>query len=387
VRLLAIAILSFACAEPTPAREEAPAITPSVRGDPARGRELLATFECNRCHDGTGLEDAPRDRQCVGCHRAILDGSFDAPADRLAEWREALHSLDVAPSLARLPLRVDWIEQFLLRPSDVRPGLEATMPRLPISEQQAADLAAALGRAPEQGRANPADIERGTALLRSEGCTACHAFGDLAAAPAPSSDAIRLAPDLRFTRDRMDRSAITEWLRDPGRMRPGTLMPRPNLSEGEIETLADLIASATIAPPVPPRVPARLPILARAVRYEEVAERVLRQSCWHCHADPDFARGDGGAGNTGGFGYPGRRVDLHDYAGVSSGYLTTEGERRSLFALDGATPHLITTLMARHHEVAGEPVEGVTGMPLGLPPLPLEDIQLVETWIAQGRPL
>jgi hypothetical protein len=25
-------------------------------------------------------------------------------------------------------------------------------------------------------------------------------------------------------------------------------------------------------------------------------------------------------------------------------------------------------------------------MPLGLPPLPLEDIQLVESWIAQGRP-
>jgi len=25
-------------------------------------------------------------------------------------------------------------------------------------------------------------------------------------------------------------------------------------------------------------------------------------------------------------------------------------------------------------------------MPLGLPPVPLETIQLVDTWIAQGRP-
>ena len=42
--------------------------------------------------------------------------------------------------------------------------------------------------------------------------------------------------------------------------------------------------------------------------------------------------------------------------------------------------------MARHREVEGEPIDGVTGMPLGLPPVPLEDIQLVESWIAQGRP-
>jgi hypothetical protein len=28
----------------------------------------------------------------------------------------------------------------------------------------------------------------------------------------------------------------------------------------------------------------------------------------------------------------------------------------------------------------------VTGMPLGLPPWPVEDIQLLVTWIARGRP-
>jgi hypothetical protein len=30
-------------------------------------------------------------------------------------------------------------------------------------------------------------------------------------------------------------------------------------------------------------------------------------------------------------------------------------------------------------------VEGVTGMPLGLPPLPPQDIALIEAWIDQGR--
>ena len=49
------------------------------------------------------------------------------------------------------------------------------------------------------------------------------------------------------------------------------------------------------------------------------------------------------------------------------------------------TPRLVAALMARHAEVAGEPNPEVRGMPLGLPPLPIEDIQLVVTWIEQGR--
>lgn len=42
-------------------------------------------------------------------------------------------------------------------------------------------------------------------------------------------------------------------------------------------------------------------------------------------------------------------------------------------------------LLARHDEVGGENGP-VRGMPLGYDPLSLEEIQLVESWIAQGRP-
>jgi hypothetical protein len=49
-------------------------------------------------------------------------------------------------------------------------------------------------------------------------------------------------------------------------------------------------------------------------------------------------------------------------------------------------PWLVAAMYARHVEVAGGKVEGVRGMPLGLPPMTLEEIQLVETWISQGRP-
>jgi hypothetical protein len=46
----------------------------------------------------------------------------------------------------------------------------------------------------------------------------------------------------------------------------------------------------------------------------------------------------------------------------------------------------VRALLARHAEERGAATGEVRGMPLGYPALSLEDIQLVETWIAQGRP-
>jgi hypothetical protein len=72
---------------------------------------------------------------------------------------------------------------------------------------------------------------------------------------------------------------------------------------------------------------------------------------------------------------------------MSSGALDDDGKRRSIFrSLDDGTPALVAHLDARRVEEAGGVVEGVRGMPLGLPALDREEIQLVESWIAQGRP-
>jgi hypothetical protein len=118
-----------------------------------------------------------------------------------------------------------------------------------------------------------------------------------------------------------------------------------------------------------------------------VSTRVFRQICWHCHGAPAFARGDGGPGNTGGFGFAPRGLDLSDYTGVTSGSRGPDGRRRSVLAtMPDGTPRLIAHLLARRVEERGGEVPGIRGMPLGLPALSLEDIQLVETWIVQGRP-
>jgi hypothetical protein len=164
-------------------------------------------------------------------------------------------------------------------------------------------------------------------------------------------------------------------------------MPALGLSADDASALAAFIVTTPLAARPSPDVPVRLPVVARAVKWDEMEARVFRDTCWHCHSEPDFARGDGGPGNSGGFGFAGRGLDVSSYASISAGSLDDTGERRSVFApLPDGTPRLIAHLLARHVEVAGGSVPGVRGMPLGLPPVPLETIQLVDTWIANGRP-
>jgi hypothetical protein len=170
--------------------------------------------------------------------------------------------------------------------------------------------------------------------------------------------------------------AHTDGLRGPQRQ------PRDRVSdEGE--------RRGQLAPPKEARVPARLPLLARPVPFAEVKARVFRKTCWHCHSDPDYAIGDGGPGNTGGFGFAPRGMNLAEYEGIASGALDENGERRSVFekAPDGEA-RIVSALLARQREEAGQPTSATAlrGMPLGLPALSPEDVQLVESWVAQGRP-
>ena len=180
---------------------------------------------------------------------------------------------------------------------------------------------------------------------------------------------------------------LIAWLADPSALKPDTLMPNLALIEDE---RADLAAFILEAPLVPPSLPefVRLPVLERPVSFAEVDSRVFSVTCRHCHSNGEVAFGDGGPGYDGGFGFGPRRIDLSSHRGVASGMLDRKGERRSLFspAKDGV-PLLLAALLVRHREERGELDRDLRGMPLGLPALSAEQIQLVESWIAQGRPL
>jgi len=371
-------------------------------GNRQNGKTLVAKFECNRCHEGTGLDKPTLDKDCVRCHQEIHAGSYQASASTLAKWQKTIVHFRDTPSLANIGgrLRRGFVERYLLDPHDMRPHLDSSMPRLAISPEEARDIATYLTAdatpAPPVSLEN-ASVKAGGEIFAAKGCRQCHEYtgAPRAELPAGTPDmegkgervGHALAPDLRYARERLGEAELVRWLRDPQAINPNTAMPKPALSEDELLPLAAYLLRAELAPKIAKITPMRLPVLERRVTYEEVSRRVFRNTCWHCHAEPDYAIGDGGPGNTGGFGFKPRGLNLAEYAGIQAGYVDDKGERRSIFSpMPDGTPRLVYALLARHQEEAGKNGPEIRGMPLGLPSLSVEDIQLVETWIAQGRP-
>ncbi|HEY0462801.1 MAG TPA: c-type cytochrome [Polyangiaceae bacterium] len=372
----------------------------STHADAARGRELVEHFECNRCHEGTGLASAPLAKNCFSCHEQIMSGKFPVSASALARFRPHVVSARAAPSLTALGARFEerWIIDYLLAPRDLRPALTPSMPRLPIAPAQAAAIAAYLtaDRAPAAAPSAALGSERrGRELMDQKGCTTCHAFSGVppftpsGASPEGSDAALAaaLAPDLRFTRERFRREQLVPFLLNPRALKPDTRMPNFGFSQDEAaDIVAYLLGAALALEPVAPFV--RLPLLTRHVSFEEANRQVFSRTCHHCHTDAESAGGDGGPGNTGGFGFAPRGVSFSSHASILAGYVDAQGERRSLFEpLADGTPRLVAALLARHDELRSTVRDSVRGMPLGLPPLSAEDIQLVESWVAQGKPL
>lgn len=379
-------------------------------GNAERGKALTTQYECRRCHDGTGLEPEPLTRSCTQCHAKVLLGGFDHKPDA-PRWKQHVGHIAVVPSLeaAGRRLRYDWLVRYLVEPHDLRPALTQSMPRLALERDQARDIAAylqSLGQ-PTPAISSPlegANTANGRKILDEQACGACHRMSGVEAlhtgtplgpeAPAfyaqtaeEKRTAVTLAPDLRYVRERMTASQLVEWLRNPAEVKRGTPMPQPNLDPAAIRDVAAYLLTAPLGPRSTPAIPEPLPNLERRVTYEEVAQQVLGITCRHCHGDPDVALGDGGPGNSGGFGFKRRGINLTSYEHAQGGYLDDAGRRHSLFEpMPDGTPRLVAALWARHREVAGRPDPGVRGMPLGLPPLPPEQIQLVATWVAQGRP-
>jgi mono/diheme cytochrome c family protein len=375
-----------------------PHIPDTPPGDARHGRELAVRFECSRCHEVASVAPAPTNKHCINCHQDLASGKLGAGNAEAAKWREHTAHLRVVPTLADAGkrLRRGWIESFLLEPHDLRPSLTMAMPRLAITKEEARDIATFLAPddAPDKTDALAgASLERGRALAEKNGCASCHAFTGVPVFPdaraanvKETNEIFALAPDLRFARERLRPERLVAWLLDPKSLLPDARMPKFALTPEQARDVAAYVLTAPLSP-LSRTVPARLPVLDRKVTHSEVEERVLGLLCVHCHSEPKTSIGDGGPGNGGGFGFKPRRFDVGTYRGISAGYLDAHGERQSVFAPDpGGVPHLVAALMARYEEEAGKPNPNVRGMPLGLPPLPLEDIQLVETWIAQGRP-
>ncbi|MBS2015249.1 MAG: c-type cytochrome [Deltaproteobacteria bacterium] len=371
------------------------------------GKELVLQYQCNRCHDGTGHAAAPQNKHCVHCHKDIMEDRFQASSASITRWKPRVKELADAPSLEAIGKRMNrrWVEDYLLQPSDLRPHLRQFMPRLAITPKDAKDIAAYLvpedqplyeAMSAKVKELEGADLGNGRKVLDSKGCGGCHTMTGVAPlqnSPPPAMDpkeferAHKLAPDLRVTRKRMSVPRLFAWLKDPKGVKSDSAMPKIAMTDAEVRDVAAYLLTAEITdPPKKPSV-ARLPVLTRKVTYKEVDEKVFHRTCWHCHSEPDYAIGDGGPGNSGGLGFKPRGLNLSGYEGIAAGFVDDANERQSVFAKDAeGIPRLVKAMLARYDEENGAATGPVRGMPLGYEPIALEDIQLVETWISQGRP-
>lgn len=362
-------------------------------------RDAVEHFQCNRCHGVPGLEPASArlSENCVTCHQAITAGRLDLwyRAEDVQRWKTHLTHLVRTPDLGSLGQRVkrSWLIPWLQAPHVVRPLYGATMPRMKVGPRDAELIADFFGVTEEEaGEPARGDAAAGRALYEKSACATCHYRGDAPLASlrfgapefhAPS--ARRRAPDLRHVRERMSLAQLRRWLGDPRSLLPDTEMPTFAFSSKEVEDLAAFLREPPPELPATPRPPYRPRLLEREVHYPEVAQKLSRHLCFHCHSDMRRP-GDQGPGNTGGFGYDGVSLDLATRAGILRG-IQRDGRFRGLpDRLEDGTPRLVASLIARQGELEGHAHPEVLGMPLGLPPIPDEEVDLIATWIEQGAP-
>ncbi len=390
---------------------------------PPTAAAVLAKYECHRCHEVEGLAPPAAPQHCAGCHVDLASAAGDparlkaghaeyGPVFERFVQRTATLYVDVPPLVRLERFRASWLRAYLENPYDLRPHLAESMPRLRLAEADLAALTRGLAKDVPHPPATAAALTRGEALFGEKGCGACHLLGNraLPGQPAalrtfsrpPAQRVLAQAIDLRHARDRLNRQVIVKTLLDPRSVNPRAQMPRLGLTKPEAEALADFVLGADPQPAAPPAPPASAAARDGGVTYEEVEARVFKRVCWHCHSNADFADGEGGPGNTGGFGFPPLGLSFATYEEVMNGALGPDGEYRSIFR-PGASgqPVLLEVLKKRHLENARDFVkpgedpratllapkdDSVRGMPLGLPAMAAEDIALVEAWLRAGRP-
>lgn len=360
----------------------------------AAGKAAIAKYECNRCHQIEDIKPPVMAKDCVGCHQAIIDGTYEAPSHKLDEWRSNIKSLLDAPTLtATHRFKHTWMVKFLQNPHDLRPRLQADMPIMPMTRSDADDIAGYLThKGNSVGVFQKERVEEGKALTNQKGCWSCHSMQGVAglnASPIPVeidpkvlTHAMLMAPDLSHV-DRMRENYLVAWLQDPKSVKPDSTMPSMNLSKSEAEAIAAFLVFTDPAPPNQPTAVQRPAPLGRKVGYVEIKEEVLDKVCAHCHLDQAHGNGDGGPGNTGGFGYEGKGLDFTRFAAARQGSKKREADRMLSTPIDGV-PRLTAFVLERHNEVNGLDNPDIPGMPLGHPPLSMEQIQLLDAWVVSG---
>lgn len=168
------------------------------------GRVLVTKLNCQGCHTMDGVE---------GRIRSITPDPGNAPPVIDGEGRK-VHS--------------DWLYQFLAAPEAIRPWLHYRMPTFNFSDQELNTVIKyfnGLAKVPEDfsGAAphpTQEELAAGRELFSAFQCIKCHKSN-----PDPKLSASFLAPDLVIAKERLRPDWVSDWLKDPQALQPGTMMP------------------------------------------------------------------------------------------------------------------------------------------------------------------
>lgn len=219
-------------------------------GDPARGQQLVKEIGCLGCHTVKGL-GGPKERE---------------------KGSRLLGRYDFGPDLSKIGSKItnpDWLFNWLLEPKTIDPL--ARMPRMRLSEKEAADITAFLLTLKEPPTVRPVAftsspnlddpkwIDQGLRLIANYGCHGCHAIPgteDFTKIGKDLSDEADIDPHLIDFGKRVheifekaptywDRKYI--WLKEkllhPRSFRDGLRMPDFKLSDGDTDALLTALLS------------------------------------------------------------------------------------------------------------------------------------------------
>ena len=179
------------------------------------GRMLFATRHCASCHDGGA---------------AIVKDGTGMP-----------EMLATAPDLidAGARFKQPWLAAWIENPRAIRP--DATMPHLPLTKAQAADIAAYLATTgkPVKAEVKPADetvLGKGAGHFGNLGCVACHTAPDVTEADRENNRILLSHAGAKF-----QSGTLTEFLKMPGMHNPWTRMPNFRLTDSEAAELSAYI--------------------------------------------------------------------------------------------------------------------------------------------------
>lgn len=206
-------------------------------------RAKFIQSSCLKCHDKevdlSGAEIAFKGKKlfvelgCIGCH--IVKG---------IETDEK--KVQIGPDLTQIHRKVypDWLIQWLKNPKGFRH--DTKMPDFRLTPQEAKEIASYLWQNSDSEEQELAekdagmDIAEGKEILENVGCLGCHRVGEKG--NDFGSDLSRIGEKVRY-------EYLIEWLIDPKKYQPKTVMPDLKLTRDEAEKLSAYLVTLKTAVP------------------------------------------------------------------------------------------------------------------------------------------